>query len=598
MSDTNVIKRTGVKDIIAKNLGVLPVVGMFYAMCCAGPFGIEEMIPEAGPGLTIIILIVLPFVWALPYSFICAELGSARPVEGGSIIWVKEGLGEFWYGNMLIIDFIWSLVCNTLYVVLAVDYLGTIVEMNNYQAYAIKVAMILIFFIINVLGVKEVGWTSTILSIAVIGIFTVVAIVGFANMQSNPMQPFMSDGYDGNIIVTLGAGLGIGMWMYSGFDEISIVAGEVKDAYRVIPRAIMIVIPLMILTYVLPTLAALGSVGEWDSWTLDFAETGAVTYQSVFEQYTPKIFSIIFVVVAILAQCSIFNICLTVGGRTGLILADENFGPKILARLSSSRGVPVVGLTVVIIPTLLLLGTPNHQLNFVFLVLIDVFFGVVIYALTVVAAMVLKRKIPDDEVPFKTPGGKVGHTIAGCLVLFFCVALVLTNGIDYFIGGMIILLFIPILFVITKRIWKGATVKEPKLYPIDPRTGLGFGDITKLGGYYSGLGIFGMICNFFLQWYEDIANAGYWITQDELLVDEYAQEVIEDFPELITETAHGNIWIPSWYEMEYDGMGIFSDLDGMLDLALYISIGSILVGICLLIFGRMLKKNEKQLKAE
>ncbi|MDR0520111.1 MAG: APC family permease, partial [Clostridiales Family XIII bacterium] len=115
--------RVGVKDIVTRKVGVLGVVGMFYAMCCAGAFGVEELIPEVGPGMTIAILVILPFAYALPYSYIVAELGSARPVEGGNIVWVKEALGEFWFGIMVFVNFIWGLVANTVYVVLAVDYL-------------------------------------------------------------------------------------------------------------------------------------------------------------------------------------------------------------------------------------------------------------------------------------------------------------------------------------------------------------------------------------------------------------------------------------------------------------------------------------------
>ena len=38
------------------------VVFMIFCLCAAGAYGIEEMIPEAGPGLTLVMLIVLPFV--------------------------------------------------------------------------------------------------------------------------------------------------------------------------------------------------------------------------------------------------------------------------------------------------------------------------------------------------------------------------------------------------------------------------------------------------------------------------------------------------------------------------------------------------------
>ncbi|MDR2611216.1 MAG: APC family permease, partial [Clostridiales Family XIII bacterium] len=484
MSETNVVvkKRQGVKDILTSKVGVLSVVGMFYAMCCAGAFGIEEMIPETGPGLTIVMLIVLPFVWALPYSYICAELGSARPVEGGNIIWVKEALGEYWFGIMVFVNFIWGLVANTEYVVLAVSYLGQQIDMNEWQAYALKVGIILIFFIINVLGIKQVSFVSTLMSVLVLGAFIMVAVFGFAKMESDPFVPFMSDAYDGNVFMTLGAGLGIGIWMYSGFDEISLVAGEIKDSYRVIPKALMIVIPLMILTYVVPTIAGLGAVGDWESWT---TEPDGVGYHTVFEG-SPAIFGILFIVIAIVGQCSIYNMCVAVAARASLILSDEHFGPKILARLSSKRGTPWVSLLVVLIVTTALLGTPNHPLKFEFLVLVDVFFTVIVCALTVISAIILKRRIPPEEVPFKTPGGKPMHNIMAGLCLFFCVAIVILNGTDYFLGGYFVMLLIPVFYVIAKWVWKGTAVNEPQLYPINPKSKLGFGDVKKIGGYFIG----------------------------------------------------------------------------------------------------------------
>ncbi len=42
------------------------IVCMTFCLCAAGAFGLEEMIPQAGPGLTLVMLIVLPFFWSTP----------------------------------------------------------------------------------------------------------------------------------------------------------------------------------------------------------------------------------------------------------------------------------------------------------------------------------------------------------------------------------------------------------------------------------------------------------------------------------------------------------------------------------------------------
>jgi amino acid transporter len=499
-----VTPRVGVKDIVKSKIGVLSVVGMFYALCCAGAYGIEEMIPECGPGLTLLILVLLPFVWALPYSYICAEMGSARPCEGGIMLWVKEALGEFWFAMMVFINFIWGLVANTVYVVLSIDYLEKIIPggFSDAVSMLLKFGLVLVFFIINIIGIREVSLVSTILSILVVVMFAIVAVVGFANWNHNPIEPFMSDTYDGDILRTIGAGLAIGIWMYSGFDQIHSMAGEIKNSRRIIPKALMIVIPLMLLTYELPTIAGLASIGDWQAWT---TEPDGVGYAEVlFDNLGAfgAFFGVVFIIVAIIGQCAIFNMCVATAARASLILSDENFGPKALAKLRKSKGAPYVSLTLVAVATTLLL-----PFDFSFLVVIDVFFCVLVTALTAISAAILRRRIPKKEYAFRVPGGMVGHNIMVGSVLFFCIATLLMNGSDYFFGGLLVVLVIPLLYVVAKRRYGGSTVVNPTIYPIDSRTGLGFGDLERIGGVYFALGIFAVIARFFLGWYE---GDGWW----------------------------------------------------------------------------------------
>ena len=72
------------------------VVFIMYCLVAGGAFGIEEMISASGPGLTLLMLVVLPFIWAGPQALVSAELGSAIPEAGGFYKWVQRGLGEFW----------------------------------------------------------------------------------------------------------------------------------------------------------------------------------------------------------------------------------------------------------------------------------------------------------------------------------------------------------------------------------------------------------------------------------------------------------------------------------------------------------------------
>src|SRR5436309_1835302 len=58
-----------------------------------------------------------------------------------------------------------------------------------------------------------------------------------------------------------GAGLALGLWLYSGYEQLSSVAEEVEEPQKTYPRALAIVVPLSIATYFLPTLFSLAALG-------------------------------------------------------------------------------------------------------------------------------------------------------------------------------------------------------------------------------------------------------------------------------------------------------------------------------------------------
>ena len=71
------------------------MIFLMYMFISGGSFGIEDMVGGAGPGITLICLLVLPIVWAYPYGFVCTELGAKYPEVNGMYGWIKKALGNF-----------------------------------------------------------------------------------------------------------------------------------------------------------------------------------------------------------------------------------------------------------------------------------------------------------------------------------------------------------------------------------------------------------------------------------------------------------------------------------------------------------------------
>ena len=495
------------------DIKVSTVVFMIFCLVAAGCYGIEEMIPECGPGLTIIMLCVLPFVWGLPFGLVASELGSVRPQEGGYYKWVQEALGEFWGFQAGWWRSISIYIDNTTYVILAGGYAATVWDMGIPAEFALKFAMIAIFTIINIRGVKDVGIASTILSILVMVAFGVVAICGFINWGGDAetastisfqITPEPAEGI-GDWFFYIAGGISIGMWMYSGYESMSTIAGEVSNP-QVIPKGTIITVPLIMAVYILPTTAGLGSLGQWEDWG---TEAGCVGYADVVAHFWGPAFGVIFVIVAILAQCSIYNTYIASGSRGFFSLADDHLAPPVMVKCDKKFGVPYISVLSVGIFNLIFCMFP-----FGFIVVLDCALLMASYILVYISAMVLRKRIPEEEYKFRIPGG-YGFLCLICIVPI-CVAIFATfvNGSDYYLGGMVGIVSGPILYFIWRRRYGGLTVKDPVRFPKNEKTGLGIGDTKKLAFLFMIMTIMNVIALVFEPWYEGWGTDDAWEAGD------------------------------------------------------------------------------------
>lgn len=500
----------GVAGLKKHDIKVSGIVFMLYCLVAAGAFGIEEMIPEAGPGMTIILLVLFPIVWAYPISNLVAESSSVLPSEGGVYVWVKEAFGEFWGFQAGWWGTVSTYITNGVYVALVAGYVSQMIPMSAAAEHAVKIGMILIFTVINLMGLKEVGKVSTVLSILIVLAFALVAVVGFINWQTNPMEPIMPEGY--NIVDGLGGGICICVWMYCGYECISNMAGEVKNP-QVIPKGLKIAMPLVALTYVLPTLGGLASLpeGSWENWSTEGGFTSAnVGYASVLTQNMGQAWGYVFLVVAIVSQCAIFNTYLASGSRGFFVLADDNLCPKFLVKVSKKRGVPYVGILSLAVVTLIL-----AQSDFTTLVSMEVVFMLALYIILPLAVIKLRKKLPVEERKkrnlYVIPGGNLGLIFYAGFPMAIAVIALLVNGTDYLAMGLIAICTGPVAYIIFKKLYGGLSKNDPENHPVNG-AGLAKGDTVRIGVFLFFAGLMAFLGQFWLKWYE--IDYGEWGPDD------------------------------------------------------------------------------------
>jgi amino acid transporter len=538
MSENNLQGVAGLKKYDVK---VTSIIFMIYCLVAAGAFGIEEMISASGPGITLAMLIIFPIIWAYPISNIVAECGSVLPSEGGVYVWVREAFGEFWGFQAGWWATVSTYITNGVYVALVVGYASQFIAMSSATAFGLKIGMILLFTIVNLMGIKDVGYVSSLFSILILVAFLMVTVVGLLNWNYSPVEPFI--GYEMGLLEGVAGCIAICVWMYCGYECISNMAGEVKNP-QVIPKGLLLAMPLIAATYVLPTLAGLASVGNWENWSTEGGFGESFGYASVLTQNLGQAWGYAFLFVAIISQCAIFNTYLASGSRGFFVLADDHLFPKFMVKVSKKRGVPHVGIISLALVTMFL-----AQFDFTTLVMAEVVFMLALYIILPLAVLKLRQKLPIEERVgcYVMGGGKVGLAYFVGLPIIISIFALLINGADYFLMGLLGLATGPLFYLIFKWIYGGLAVNDSVNYPLNPRTRLGLGDLTRIAWYLIISGAFSFVGSFFINWYEG---------------EDYA------------------------YYLEEWGEGLLSNITAMIDTLMYGGLAVLVIGIALLVIGR------------
>ncbi len=376
---------------------------MIYIFVSGGSFGIEEMVASSGPGLTLLLLLVLPIIWALPMALIASELGSAIPDSGGFYVWTRRGLGQFWGFQA---GWWWSLallVDTSLYIVLSATYLQNQIGFSDGIYYAICWAVIGVCTVVNVLGIKIVAIGSSLFAIVIISPIVVLGVIGLANWQFNPFTPMTPPdtdllGADGALIV----GLSIGMWFYSGYESMSTLAGEIEEPQRIIPKALMLALPFVALMYLLPTLGSLAAFGQWELFSVDGTEgtEGTISFVDIGRALGGTALGHALLASVVLGNLALYLDYMASGARPLQKLAADGLLPKPLAVFHEHFGTPVAALLLIAGVNAVLVIGPFQSL-----VIIDVLLMVASYALIFIAAVRLRAKEPGLVRPFTIPGG-------------------------------------------------------------------------------------------------------------------------------------------------------------------------------------------------
>jgi len=240
-----VLKREiGLFDATALGIGAIIGSGIFIVT------GIVAGV--AGPAMVFSVLIA--GIIAVFSAMSVAERGASLPQEGGTYAYAQILLSPF---AGFIAGWIW--IFSNIFVGAAVSlgfaqYLFTIFPVVPVKI--IAVAICLIFLGINYIGLKEsVIFNNFLVTLKVlILIFFIVYGLGFFRLDN--FTPFVPEGSTGIL-----SGAALIFFAYTGFARVTIMAEEVKDPEKTMPRSIFLALGISTIIYLLVSYVAVGLAG-------------------------------------------------------------------------------------------------------------------------------------------------------------------------------------------------------------------------------------------------------------------------------------------------------------------------------------------------
>ena len=464
-------------------------------------FGALNASRQAGPAA--VISWALGAVLILLLALVYAELGTMYPLSGGVVRFPHMAFGNFasYTGGWIT----WVAVATTapIEVAAALQYGtkyapftrahvvgGDTVHTLTALGYGAAVVLMAVFVLINYFGVRWfarinnilVGWKLFIIILVIIAFFA----SAFHGQNFTALGGFTAEGFHGVFTAIATGGI---VFSYLGFRQGIELAGETDNPRRNVPVAVIGSVLITAVIYIALQAAFIGSLdpaillksGSWAnlSFENDFGPLAAVATLLGLGWL-----AVLLYIDAIVSPGDTGLIYTTVTARISFAMARNGNAPQPLAR-TNDRGVPVVGLIVAfIIGLIAFLPFPSWQQLVGFITSATVLSfssGPLVHA-------ALRQQVPDQERPFRLPGGHVIPLLAfwgsNLIVYWSGWGTVWKLMVAVMIGFVLLVLFNAI------GMFKGRSMDFRSGFWVLPWLG-GLALISYLGDYDGGIGLIG-----------------------------------------------------------------------------------------------------------
>jgi ethanolamine permease len=372
-------------------------------------------------GLLIATLLMATMYTAMVFAL--AELSAAIPTAGGGYAFARRAMGPwggFLTGTAILIEYTLAPAVVATFIG---GYMDTLIGVGGPIVYLL---CYLVFVGIHLYGVGEalkVMFVITVIAVAAIAAFILGMIPQFEVANLFNIDPTNAAGASTFLpfgVVGIWAAFPFAIWFFLAIEGVPLAAEETRDPATDMPKGLIAGMAALLLFAILILVFGPGGAGSAVFTSDEMLAAPSVLPLALEEAYGGTNALSTFVNIAGLAAliASFFSIIFAYS-RQLFALSRAGYLPRLLS-VTSGRSTPWIALVVpAVIGFLLTLAFPGAGAT---LLNSAVFGAAISYVLMTLSHIVLRRREPNLERPYRTPGGVITSGVACVLAVLAVIA--------------------------------------------------------------------------------------------------------------------------------------------------------------------------------
>lgn len=461
MPDTNFPLAGAEKSGLAQRIGLTTAIAVVVgSVIGSGIFLVPQKIAlTLGDAGWIIAVWIFGGLLSLAGALTNAEIAGMIPAAGGQYVYFREIYGDFpafLYGWTTFIVYQTGSIAAI--AVAFAEYLGFFFPalrmmsvnfglfiMPEVGVKLVAIAAIVFVTGVNYLGVQFGGFIQQLFT--GLKVFAIAAIVFgcfvFGSHAGPLYTPFFSgSSFHGStsLLSAFGIALVAVLWAYDGWNSVTYLAGEVKDAQRNIPIALVAGTSTVIVIYVLANLAYMYVLPVSQMAHSQLVASTAVS------RFFGRNGAALIAVAVMISTFGTVNATTMTTARVYFAMAKDKLFFRGISRVHPKYRTPHVSLVVQCVWASLLTLTGTYDQLFTYVIFASWLF----YALGTFGIFVLRRKRPDAHRPYRTVGYPYVPLAFVIVAVWFVFNTIVTDPRDSLIGLGLVTLGVPAYLY-----WKG-----------------------------------------------------------------------------------------------------------------------------------------------